>query len=166
MSFLASRSLLGLSKKPMQATLSPASIAASLTNKRTFIKTIPQPPGYIVGTVNDAYVPPKPSKVHGSRHWTFERLVSVGLVPLTVAPFAFGSITPFADSILSVLLLIHSYTGFQSCIIDYIPKRVYGWVHGAAMGLLSFGSAVSLYGIYVLESNDIGLTSIFMKLWY
>lgn len=161
MSFKTSRSLLGLTK--------PANRIASFSSlvpKRSIIPTIPQPPGYIVGTVNDAYVTPPRDKLHGSRHWTFDRLVSVGLVPLTIAPFAFGSISPASDSILSVLLLIHSYAGFQSCIIDYIPKRVYGWLHGAAMGLLSFGSFVSLYGIYLLESHDIGFTSIFTKLWF
>ena len=41
------------------------------------IKTIPQPPGFIVGTVNDAYVPPGPKKFEGSLHWTSERAVAI-----------------------------------------------------------------------------------------
>lgn len=162
---------LGLKQGLRQARPFANPAVTSLIAKRSinilpWVKQIPQPPGNIVGTVNDAYVPPPPDKGHGSRHWTFERLVGVGLVPLTVAPYVFGSMTPLADSLLSVLLLVHCHTGFQSCIIDYIPKRLYGWVHDFFMYLLSFGSGMSLYGIYLMESHDIGLTSIFLKLWY
>ncbi|KAK7684188.1 hypothetical protein QCA50_012834 [Cerrena zonata] len=44
------------------------------------LKTIPQPPGFIVGTVNDAYVHPAADKFHGSRHWASERIVAVGVI--------------------------------------------------------------------------------------
>ena len=138
MSFM-SRPTLGLARFAAR----PASLIQARSLTIPFVKTIPQPPGYIVGNVNDAYVSPASSKLHGSRHWTFERFIGVGLVPLTVSPFVFGSISPVTDSILSVLLLLHSYTGFQSCIIDYIPVRVYGKLHDYAMWLLSFGSGVS-----------------------
>ena len=41
------------------------------------------------------------------------RLVSIGLVPLTVAPFAAGSLNPILDATLAATILIHSYIGFQ-----------------------------------------------------
>ncbi|OUM53821.1 hypothetical protein BVG19_g3142 [[Candida] boidinii] len=130
----------------------------------SFIKTIPQPPGNIIGTVNDAYVPPKPSHLHGSLHWVSERIVTLALVPLTVAPLVTG--TAFFDSALAGVLLYHCYAGFQSCIIDYIPVRVYGSLHSAAMALLTFGSLVSAYGIYQIENTEEeGLVGLIKKVW-
>lgn len=138
---------------------SPASAAAF----RTF-KTIPQPPGHIVGTVNDAYVPPPAHKTHGSIHWTSERIVAAGLVPLLIAPFLTGA-TTLLDSSLSVVLLYHSFTGFQACIIDYIPKRVYGAYHNYAMYLLTLGTGVAGYGVYQMEKKDGGLIGMVSGLW-
>lgn len=128
------------------------------------IKTIPQPPGFVVGTVNDAYVPPKPSKAHGSYHWTAERAVAIGLVPFCGIPAITGASTT-VDSIMAGLLLYHSYVGFQSCIIDYIPKRVYGSYHNYAMYLLTFGTGVAAYGVYEIENKEGGITTILSKLW-
>ncbi|CDR45381.1 CYFA0S18e00562g1_1 [Cyberlindnera fabianii] len=130
-----------------------------------FLKQIPQPPGYIVGTVNDAYIGPKASRSHGSLHWTAERLISIGLVPLATVPFFTGSVAPVLDATFAGLILAHSFIGFQSCIIDYIPKRVYGKQHDYAMWLLAFGTAVAAYGIYEIESKDVGLTGVLKKLW-
>lgn len=130
-----------------------------------FLKQYPQPPGYIVGTVNDAYIPPKPSKSHGSLHWTAERVASIALVPFTVIPFVTGSFAPVLDAAFSTTILVHSFIGFQACIIDYIPARVYGKAHDYAMYLLSFGTLVAAYGIYVIESKDVGLTGLIKKVW-
>ena len=56
-------------------------------------------------------IPPNP--VHGSYHWAFERLVTIGLIPLTIAPFAAGSLNPLLDGIFCGLILLHSHIGFQ-----------------------------------------------------
>lgn len=48
------------------------------------------------------------------------RIVSAGLVPLCVAPFAAGSLNPVTDSILCALLVIHSHIGFE-----YVPPCNY-----------------------------------------
>lgn len=144
----------------LRLPLRPSAVAA-----RSFFKTIPQPPGNIVGTVNDAYVPPPPSKLHGSLHWTFERVVTVALVPLVASPLVTG--TSPLDSAMSALLLYHCYAGFQSCIIDYIPKRVYGSLHTAAMALLTFGTAVAGYGVYKIENeNKDGVFGLLKSLWF
>lgn len=148
---------LGLSRKNI--------LQSSIAYRSFFIKTIPQPPGNIIGTVNDAYVPPPPSKLHGSLHWTFERIVTLGMTPLIVTPFITGT-SPF-DGALAALLLYHCFAGFQSCIIDYIPKRVYGSIHYAAMYLLTFGTFVAGYGIYKIENEEKdGVWGVLKKLWY
>ncbi|KAK9447059.1 CybS-domain-containing protein [Limtongia smithiae] len=127
---------------------------------------IKPPPGGIIGTVNDAYVVPPASKLHGSYHWTFERIIAIGLVPLTVAPFISEvAMAPAIDSLLVSGLLVHSYFGFQSCIIDYIPKREFGAVHDYCMYLLLGGTLVTGYGFYKLETEDVGLAGTIAKIW-
>ncbi|CAN3355577.1 succinate dehydrogenase [ubiquinone] cytochrome b small subunit, mitochondrial [Diutina catenulata] len=144
-----------------KAALKPASLRPVLSRG---IKTIPQPPGGVVGGPNDAYVPPPADKMHGSLHWTAERAVAIGLIPLTIYPF-FNPACSIVDSSLCSLMLYHCYTGFQSCIIDYIPKRVYGGLHNAAMYLLLFGTGVAGYGIYEIEKKEGGVAGIIAKLW-
>lgn len=86
------------------------------------------------------------------------------MTPLVVAPLITG--TPIADGAMSALLLYHMYAGFQSCIIDYIPKRVYGGLHNLAMAFLAAGTAVVGYGLYKIEQqNEDGLYGLLKKLW-
>lgn len=75
---------------------------------------LPPGPQVIQGTVNEPAPVPKPSPTHGSYHWTFERALSVGLIPLTIAPFAYGSLNPVLDSIFVAITLLHSHIGFTS----------------------------------------------------
>ncbi|RLV94294.1 Succinate dehydrogenase ubiquinone cytochrome b small subunit mitochondrial [Spathaspora sp. JA1] len=141
---------------------------SKLLMRPTFIrgiaKLIPQPPGYIVGTVNDAYVPPPPVKSEGSLHWTAERIVAIGMVPLVLAPLTTGT-TTLLDSGMSSLLLFHCFVGFQSCIIDYIPARVYGVYHKYCIWLLMGGTAFAGYGVYQIETKDGGIANILSKIW-
>ncbi len=44
--------------------------------------------------------------------WTTNRAVSIGLVPLTIMPFAAGSLNPILDGALIGLTIIHTYIGF------------------------------------------------------
>ncbi len=69
---------------------------ASITSRiATFHSTarhniLPPGPQVIEGGVNDPAPVPKPHPTEGSYHWVFERLLCVGLIPLTIAPFAAG----------------------------------------------------------------------------
>ncbi|EGW31152.1 uncharacterized protein SPAPADRAFT_63063 [Spathaspora passalidarum NRRL Y-27907] len=129
-------------------------------------KKIEQPPGYIVGTVNDAYIPPPTKHIDGSYHWTYDRVVTIGMIPLMMTPFIAGIEFPMVDSALSTLLLWHCHAGFKSCIIDYIPERVYGIWHKMATGLLTAGSCLGMYGIYVMETANNGLFELLSNIWH
>lgn len=128
-------------------------------------KKIEQPPGHIVGTVNDAYKIPPVSPYESNYHWTYERIVAIGLVPMTAVPFAFGVDFPYLDAAFCLTLLFHIHSGFKSCIIDYIPERVYSFWHRAACKLLGFGSFVSMYGIYLIETSENGLFELISRIW-
>ncbi|CCH45610.1 Succinate dehydrogenase [ubiquinone] cytochrome b small subunit, mitochondrial [Wickerhamomyces ciferrii] len=163
---ILSRQIKSTLNKSLPKSLSCSQFHTSTTKNFDipFLKQIPQPPGYIIGTVNDAYISPHASKTHGSLHWTVERIIAIGLVPLATVPFITGSFAPVLDSILATSVLAHSWIGFQACIIDYIPKRVYGKQHDYAMYLLSLGTLIASYGIYLIE-KDVGLTGLIAKIW-
>lgn len=114
---------------------------------------------------NDAAPVPSPEPSHGSYHWTFERLISAGLIPLTLAPFAAGSLNPTIDALLCGAILIHSHIGFQSVIIDYLPRKrvptlrlIFWWALRAATVTVGIG-------LYEFETNDVGLTEAIRRIW-
>lgn len=129
------------------------------------LSLIPQPPGNIVGDVNDAVPVPPVNKAKGSYHWTFERLLCVGMAPTLVLPFAAGAYSPLMDATLCSLLLVHAHIGFDACITDYIPKRKFGKLHDVAQYALFAGTALGLFGIYEYETNDIGVTETIKRAW-
>lgn len=149
----ASRSVSSLGVRPVAVGLRRLTLKPNLA--RFKLKELP--PGNIVGTVNDAYVPPAPNHYEGGHHWTYERIVSSALVPLAAVPFVLGVHYPMVDATFCITLMIHCHAGFKACIIDYIPERVYGVWHKAATRLLTLGSWVGLYGIYLLETEANGL---------
>lgn len=127
---------------------------------------VPQPPGNIVGTVNDPVKLPKPDAFHGSYHWSFERLIATSLVPLVVMPLSTGHLSPVLDAVLGGLLVTHCFIGLQSCIIDYIPKRKFPKGHKVSMGLALIGSGVAFWGVYELETKEEGLCGAAAKIWH
>ncbi|GBE85591.1 Succinate dehydrogenase [ubiquinone] cytochrome b small subunit, mitochondrial [Sparassis crispa] len=119
------------------------------------------------GTVNDPTTFPPPSKTHGSYHWAFERLLSAGLVPLTVAAFATsGSSYPLLDGILGVSLVMHSHIGFDSILVDYLHPRKFPVLGRVLTWTLRAATVTVLVGVYQFNTNDIGLTELIAKAWH
>ncbi|KAJ7175326.1 mitochondrial inner membrane protein [Mycena filopes] len=109
----------------------------------------------LYGTVNDPTSFPTPSRVHGSHHWSFERLLSAGLIPLTGAAFATSpSVHPVLDGLLGVSLV------FDSIIVDYLhPHKFPMFGHVATWTLRTTTVGVAL-GVYQFNTNDIGFTEL------
>ncbi|KAG6233843.1 hypothetical protein E4U26_000392 [Claviceps purpurea] len=119
----------------------------------------------IIGGVNDPAPVPTPSPAHGSFHWTFERLIAAGLVPLSIAPFVSGSLNPTMDAILCSAMLIHSHMGFQAVVIDYIPKRTYPGLRKLFWWGLNAATLTVGIGLYEFETNDVGVTEAIKRVW-
>ena len=132
--------------------------------------------------MNDAAVVPESSPNHGSYHWTFERyvlsttngttflfevsrIIAASLIPLTVAPFAAGSLHPVTDAILCGALLIHSHIGFQAMLIDYIPSKHYPKTRALFWWGLRGATLLVAVGLYEFETNDVGLTEAIKRIW-
>jgi succinate dehydrogenase (ubiquinone) membrane anchor subunit len=116
-------------------------------------------------TVNDPAPIPATSPAHGSYHWTFERLMAAGLVPLTFAPFVAGVYSPLVDSIFIAGILIHSHIGFESIIIDYIPVHRMPGIRKLFMWGLKLATVIVGVGFYEFETNDVGLTQAVYRIW-
>jgi succinate dehydrogenase (ubiquinone) membrane anchor subunit len=130
--------------------------------KREILTPLPQ---VIKGTMNDAAAVPHSSPSHGSYHWSFERFLAAGLVPLTIAPFVGGSLNPVMDSILAAGIVLHSHIGFQALIIDYLPEyRVPKTLALFKWGLRAATLTVAV-GLYEFETNDVGITEAIKRVW-
>lgn len=114
---------------------------------------------------NDAAVVPPPSPSHGSYHWTFERLIAVAIIPLTVAPFVGGTLNPVMDAILCGTILIHSHIGFESCIIDYFPNKRVPKTRTTMNWALKASTLLVGVGLYEFETNDVGVTEAIKRIW-
>ncbi|KAJ5161919.1 Succinate dehydrogenase cytochrome b small subunit [Penicillium capsulatum] len=126
---------------------------------------LPPLPQELHGTMNDPVPVPEPHPAEGSYHWTFERLVCVGLIPLSVAPFAAGSLNPVMDAVLCSLLVTHSHIGFQAAIIDYFrPQRVPKF-SSLCNWLLRAFTLTTAVGLYEFETNDVGVTEALRRIW-
>ncbi|SCU83896.1 LAMI_0C05226g1_1 [Lachancea mirantina] len=158
-----------VSVKSLQGTRQISSKPSRLSQISNKWKLKTPPPGGVTGDVNTALKPPEPDYFHGSYHWDYERISAISLIPLAVVPvwsaFAGGVPHPILDATLSSMLIIHVQQGLTSCIIDYIPMRKFGPWHKLAMLGLYTGSALGIYGIYVLETENNGLIDLIGRLW-
>ena len=166
--------------RPAFAPKSTRIAAFHATQRQQILPPLPQK---IEGGVNTAVPVPNPDYAHGSYHWSFERIVAAGLVPLTIAPFAAGSLNPVTDSILCALLVLHSHIGFEyvceatflrprmltntrSCIIDYFPRKRIPKIRAAANWALRLGTVTLGVALYSFETNDVGITELVARLWH
>ncbi|KAF5252984.1 hypothetical protein FANTH_2071 [Fusarium anthophilum] len=150
---------------PMSSIRSQLKGVAAFHNTARRSAILPPGPQRIEGGVNDPAPVPEPNSAHGSYHWTFERLLAAGLVPLTVAPFAAGSLNPTLDAILCSVLLLHSHMGFQQVVIDYIPSRTYPGLRKIFNWLLNIATVLVGVGLYEFETNDVGITEAVRRVW-
>ncbi|KAL8962926.1 MAG: hypothetical protein Q9193_000741 [Seirophora villosa] len=128
-------------------------------------RILPPGPQVMEGGVNDPAPVPEPSPTHGSYHWVFERAMSAALIPLTIAPFAAGTLNPVMDAILCAGIIIHSHIGFQSVIIDYVPDKRLPKTRALFWWGLRAATLLVAVGFFEFETNDVGLTEAIKRVW-
>lgn len=147
-------------------TPSQRSSSAQVTTPRTQTPTLkPSTPTNPQPAVNDPIPEQHGDPAHGSYHWTFDRALALGLVPLTLAPFAAGSLNPGLDALLCGSLLLHSHMGFQNIVTDYVPARKYPKSRRAINYGLGAATIIAGVGLYEFETNDVGMTEAIKRVW-
>ncbi|KAI9188674.1 membrane anchor subunit of succinate dehydrogenase, Sdh4 [Blastocladiella emersonii ATCC 22665] len=104
------------------------------------------------------------SRMHGSTHWSWERIFSAALLPSLGYAVVAGP-NAINDMALGVLIPIHLHMGFDAIITDYIPKRNMRALNAAANWTLRFGTLAMAYGFWTLNTSDVGLTETFRRVW-
>lgn len=104
------------------------------------------------------------SPTHGSYHWNAERALSLITLPLMGTAVIYGSV-PVVDIALGIVMPFHIHLGFDCMIQDYLPKRRSPILNTICTWLLRLGTILTLYGCYVINSRDVGLTALTARLW-
>ncbi|KAF2454619.1 CybS-domain-containing protein [Lineolata rhizophorae] len=146
-----------------RSSILPHSVGFHATPARPILPPLPQ---RIQGTTNEAQPIVEHSATEGGYHWAFERIIAVTLVPLTVAPFAAGSMHPVIDAALCATIIIHSHIGFDAMITDYLPKKRVPKTRKLFEWGLRAGTLVVAVGLYEFETNDVGLTEAISRIWH
>ncbi|OZJ04741.1 hypothetical protein BZG36_01804 [Bifiguratus adelaidae] len=107
---------------------------------------------------------PEPNRVDGSFHWSFERGLSVALVPLISAQLIQGG-APVTDMLLGVVLPLHCHLGFDSCITDYFDERKSPVLNKLMTWTLRAATVGVLVGCYQINTHDVGLTEMVGRAW-
>ncbi|KAJ7465237.1 CybS-domain-containing protein [Mycena latifolia] len=153
-------------QQPPNPTRSTSPAVVRLISCFPFARRVDPRAAIYKGTVNDPTTFPTPSRMHGSHHWSFERLLSAALIPLTGAAFATSpSVHPVLDGLLGVSLVIHSHIGFDSMVVDYLHPRKFCVLGPLATWTLRSATVGVLLGVYQFNTNDIGLTELISKVW-
>ncbi|CAG8504318.1 3541_t:CDS:2 [Ambispora gerdemannii] len=120
---------------------------------------------YIKGTVNDPVELPARDKVAGAYHWDFERLLAVGLIPLTIASVVNGA-HPITDLALGIALPIHAHIGYDAIVTDYLPARRNPILYKVSTWGLRGATLLVLVGCYQFNTNDIGMAELVKRAWH
>lgn len=91
--------------------------------------------------------------------------MSAALIPLTIAPFAAGSLNPMTDAILCGAIIIHSHIGFESIVIDYVPPKRLPKTRKVVDWALRGATVLVAVGLYEFETNDVGVTEAIKRVW-
>ena len=98
-----------------------------------------------------------------SYHWNADRILSLS------SPVAMGAAAlsghPLADTAMGIILPLHMHMGFGQMIEDYIPKRKFGILYDICGWVLKIATGLVLYGCYIVNSRDVGLTRMTKQLW-
>lgn len=86
-------------------------------------------------------------------------------MPLSIAPFAGGSLNPTLDAILAGSLLVHAHVSVQAIIIDYVPTWGYPKLRKFCIWALNGATILAGIGLYEFETTDVGIVEATKRIW-
>jgi succinate dehydrogenase (ubiquinone) membrane anchor subunit len=101
----------------------------------------------------------------GSYHWMCERLVTVALLGILPTNLFLDTPQKSLDYSLALIIPLHSHFGFSSIITDYLPSRKLPKANILAKALLTITTIGSVYGLFLLNKNDVGLSRSVKTIW-
>ncbi|KAJ4397304.1 membrane anchor subunit of succinate dehydrogenase, Sdh4 [Gnomoniopsis smithogilvyi] len=152
-------------KQLLRPTFTPSITQITAFHATSRRNLLPPGPQVIQGTVNDPAPVPSPSPSHGHYHWAFERVIAAALVPLSIAPFAGGSLNPTLDAIFAGSLLVHAHVSVQAIIIDYVPTWGYPKLRKFCIWALNAATVLAGIGLYEFETTDVGIVEATKRIW-
>lgn len=104
------------------------------------------------------------SRLDGSIHWIWERGLSILSLGSVTSAFIFPG-EPLVDLGLGTIIPIHCHFGFMNIITDYLPYRKYPKINRIATGSIWTGTLLAIYGLYLFNTKDIGISETIQDLW-
>ncbi|KAJ3274890.1 membrane anchor subunit of succinate dehydrogenase, Sdh4 [Terramyces sp. JEL0728] len=104
------------------------------------------------------------SPSHGSYHWNFERALSL-VTPALIGTAVYAGQNTLVDIALGIVLPLHCHIGFDAMITDYFPERKYKVLYHITTWALRVVTVIALFGCFIINSKDVGLTNLTKKLW-
>ena len=103
-------------------------------------------------------------KATGSTHWTYERIVSMALIPPVALALYTGELPAPMNYITVSALVLHSHWGLEQVLVDYLHPRKFGALGKAALLTTRGLSGAVLLGGWYLCAHDIPLEG--LKGWW
>lgn len=60
---------------------------------------------------------------------------------------------------------LHLHLGYACIVDDYVPSRRAPMLNTAAVWALRIVTGLCLYGCFLINTTDVGLTAVFQRLW-
>ncbi|TPP55879.1 Succinate dehydrogenase [ubiquinone] cytochrome b small subunit [Fasciola gigantica] len=99
-----------------------------------------------------------------SVHWTIERVIAVGMIPLY--PIALYIENPTTNFLVVTAVSMHAYWGLDGVIKDYAFERRYGPLLMPILRTIwKLICATGFAGLLYFNYNDIGFIAAVKKLW-
>ncbi|OMH83607.1 Succinate dehydrogenase [ubiquinone] cytochrome b small subunit, mitochondrial [Zancudomyces culisetae] len=105
-----------------------------------------------------------PSEKSAVVHENLDTYVTISLIPLIGVSVFYGP-QPINDFLLGIAFPIHAYFGICQPIGDYVRADRYPKLHFLFTWMLKIGAALALYGCYIINTKDVGITAYVKRLW-
>lgn len=104
------------------------------------------------------------SRLEGSIHWIWERGLSILSLGSIGSAFMLPG-EPLVDLGLGTIIPLHCHVGFMAIITDYLPHHKYPFINRISTTSIWAGTLLSIYGLYLFNTKDIGISSTIRDLW-